>query len=182
VRDVTQATPIERAMALIAPPADRERQCRRFLSNNIMEIAEAGPPTAKKSKEQLTAAAEALRAALEAVKGMPPFRLFLLLESLQANFLDQLESAASTVALQAMRQRVPADGGRRTTDRYRKQEAAWAAWVLLEWYGQKRPTLTEGKPFPVLASILYEAATGKRDADLGYQCRVVSRTVKQHRK
>jgi hypothetical protein len=182
VRDVTQATPIERAMELIAPPADRERQCRRFLSNDIMEIAEAGPPTAKKSKEQLTAAAKALRAALEAVKAMPPFRRFLLLESLQANFLDQLASAASTVALQATRQRVPRDGGRRTDARYRKQEAAWAAWVLLERYGQKRPTLTKDGPFPELASTLYEAATGKRDADLWHQCLVVWRTVEQQRK
>jgi hypothetical protein len=98
-------------------------------------------------------------------------------------FLNELELAASSASLQAMRLRVWRSGGRQN---YRKQEAATCALLLLAHFGQ-RPTLTGSGPFFVLASVLYEAATGEPNIDLDGQCRAAHkqlphRTVEQRRK
>jgi hypothetical protein len=84
-------------------------------------------------------------------------------------FLSDLEIAALRAELQSMQLKVPRSGGQ---PNYRKQNAAEFALVLLMQFGRKQPTLTPSGPFFSLASVLYEAVTGKKDANLERQCRV----------
>lgn len=84
-------------------------------------------------------------------------------------FLSKLEYIAINLEQQSQQLKVPRSGGRPD---YRKQTAAEFALVIAH-YGRKHPTLTTGGPFLELASILYEAATGKRNVDLDRQCRTV---------
>ena len=56
---------------------------------------------------------------------------------------------------------------------YQKLAAAGSAYFLLARFGARKPTLSTGGDFLTLASILYEAATGKADIDLTHQCRVI---------
>jgi hypothetical protein len=196
MRDVTQATPIERAMELIAPPADREQRCRERLSRYVEDIArDTLPICAGEERTQLEDAAKALQKALKALKRLPrerqrwllppikragpgPLRLQDLIsdpisEDLRlAIFLNELEYTAISAELQAMRRKVPRSGGRPD---YRKQAAAMYALLLLVQFGRKRPTLTADGCFFNLASVLYEAATGKPDIDLSWHCQQVYR-------
>jgi hypothetical protein len=190
MRDVTSDTPSKRALALISAPEDRLQECQRFLGDCIKEITSGKPPASqKKLRAQLPLASKHFWAAL---KALPRSRLRLLPPSFlkPANsiadlldatrskqmtlhrqmFLGKLEYIAINLEQQSQQLKVPRSGGR--TD-YRKQTAAEFALVLLAHYGRKHPTLTTGGPFLELASILYEAATGKRNVDLDRQCRTV---------
>jgi hypothetical protein len=67
------------------------------------------------------------------------------------------------------RHRSAARTGRR--DDMVKANVAQHAYDLLDGYGSKKPNLTPEAPFYQLASLLYEAATGKIDIDLQRACR-----------
>jgi hypothetical protein len=209
MRDVTNDTPVARALALIDPPADQRQRCCERLSLCVEDIArDTLPISAGEERTQLEDAAKALQKALKALKRLPlsrqhrllppikragssaPLRLQDLIsdpvsENLRlAIFLNDLENVAIRADLQAVRRKVPRSGGR---PNYRKQAAAEYALTLLLQFGRKRPTLTGGGPFFDLASVLYEAATGKPDIDLSRQCRAAHkqlphRTVEQGRK
>jgi hypothetical protein len=218
VRDVTNDTPIGRALALIAPRADQEQRCRELLSQCVGDVASAAPPPAlpvrTTTREQLVKTAATLGRAAAAVKKLPhsrqrqllPPSIQLLPPSIKrvgtapprlqdlisdpdsqdlrlSIFLNELEYAAIQADLQVMHLKVRRAGG---VPNYRKQAAATWALLLLAHFGQ-RPTLTADRPFYTLASVLYEAATGKPDIDISRQCRAVHkqlphRTVGQRRK
>lgn len=191
MRDVTSDTPSKRALALISPPEDRLQECQRFLGDCIKEIARGEPPASQKElRAQLALASTHFRAALKAAQRLPRSRLMLLPPSslkparsiadlLDASrskqltlhrqrFLDELGYVAKSLEQQSEQLKVPRSGGR---PNYRKQAAAVSAWALLKLYGREPPTLTTDGLYFELASILYEAGTGKKDIDLDRECR-----------
>ena len=174
MRDVTNDTPVGRALALIAPSADREQQCRQFIVYFIGSIADSKPPVpGTRKKAQLSAAAAASQRALEAIKKVPELKCYLFPKRSELDvtiFLAQLECVALNAKWQSVSLTVPRSGGR---PNYRKQAAAGCAFALLLEFNRKRPALTTGGPFFELASVLYEAVTGKPSIDLSSQCRAV---------
>ena len=199
-----KSTPSERALVLISPPEDRLQECRRLLGDCIKEVASEKPPELqKKLRAQLALASKHFRAALKATQRLPRSRLILLpppfskpvgsladlldatrskqLTLHRQRFLDELGYVAKNLEQQSERLRVPRSGGH---PNYRKQAAAEFAWALLALYGRKRPTLTTGGPYFDLASLLYEAGTGKEAIDLRRQCRAAfpRRAVAQRKK
>lgn len=190
---MTSDTPAARALALIAPPGDRQQWCREALGQYTKMIADANkPPATRETKAQLSATAKSLRVALETIKKLPRSEQRRLLpdrarssERIKTSsimdliaddgltdlslelFLNELALAAANAEIRSMRLRVPRSGGR---PNYRKQAAAELALLLLVRF-DRQPTLTPDGPFFNLASVLYEAATGRKDANLERQCR-----------
>jgi hypothetical protein len=90
-------------------------------------------------------------------------------------FLNDLDQAAARTAARSKDQTVTHAERRRD---YQKLSSAQCAHDLLVDNG-KGPTLTLGGAFLELASVLYEAATGKVGVDLRSHCRSVSAELKQ---
>jgi hypothetical protein len=115
MRDVTNDTPVARALTLIAPPADQRQRCRELFSQFVEGVASAAPPPVSpvRTREQLVKAATALEKAAAAVKKLPHSRqrqlLPLRLQGLISDpvsqdlrlgiFLNELELAASSASL-----------------------------------------------------------------------------------
>jgi hypothetical protein len=189
MRDVTNDGPVTRALALIAPSKDRQQQRREDLLRYIKAIANDPPRVPRETRARLSLASKSLRTSLAAVRRLPRSQQSRLLPPLsQSNslmdlllhaprlaelrleiFLSDLRIAALSAELQSMRLKVPRSGGQ---PNYRKQSAAEFALLLLIQFGRKQPTLTPSGPFFSLASVLYEAVTGEKDANLERQCRV----------
>ena len=51
-----------------------------------------------------------------------------------------------------------------------KFQCAAEAFCLMEWFSAKEATFSEGGPFQIIAEKLYEAVTGKSDANLERAC------------
>jgi hypothetical protein len=182
-------TPIDRALALIAPNKDREQKCREVLDFYIKVIAKDPPLSPKNVRTQLAVVANMLRKALTAINQLPSTMQGNLLppvhhhsadvsvqDLLQTSknaelrlmiFLIELKYAATIAEIWSARMNVPRSGGRQD---YRKQAAATYAHLLLKQFGRRPPTLTVGGDYFELASVLYEAVTGKDNVILSSQC------------
>lgn len=87
---------------------------------------------------------------------------------------DYLASAAGEAMRAAPRRTRPSN--------MLKRFCALFAFDLIERFGGERATLTIDGPFFRLASVLYEAAAGTRDANLERACRLVFRSSHQARR
>jgi hypothetical protein len=183
--------PLERALAIVAPPEDHREDCRKTLKLTIDRIAKTPLRGTTNDSRQLAALADALRDTHKAIEGLghleqiflllkPPFNRPLRNSSLVARditaFLKELDQAAVLAAWQSKNVKVRRHNeGRR--DRQKFVTADCAYWLLLS--NGKRPTLTIKGPFLELASALYEAATGKNGVEFWSYCRSVSAKQKQ---
>jgi hypothetical protein len=64
-----------------------------------------------------------------------------------------------------------------------KHYCADEAFFLMEMFSTKAPTFSEGDPFRIIAEKLYEAVTGRKDADMERACDWIlkeRRKVRQH--
>jgi hypothetical protein len=181
-------SPIERALAVIAPSKNQRDDCREDLELVIPEIADTVPRRSITQSRQLTAVAESFRDTRRAIEKLslhdqilllrkPPFQRFSRptgppdnMRKLLAAFFHELNQLAAWAEEWSKFHKVPPSD--RPKDYQRLEAAKVAHWLLFE-FSAKRPSLTPGSDFLELASTLYEAATGKVDVDLRHQCRTV---------
>jgi hypothetical protein len=200
---------VDECIALIAPDAQHETECRRQIGHKInvlcwLDTPKIEPPpellgkedneenrrewfalmtlkltpAPKADREALLRFVDALAALTDAVAQLNEtrsghFLLSLLLPAFDAvKFSKELETLV-TIALKNGRQH---KGGMPFNKL--KLGAACCASLLIEDYGTKPPTLTIGGPYYELASVLYGAATGEREADLSRHCKWVRRIMR----
>jgi hypothetical protein len=186
-------SPIDRAVALIEPPDGRQDNCRLQISDQVWQIQNTVPRRSITDSKQFAAAADSLRKAHKAVKKLSYYYQDRLLHKLPLertprprgpehikpyfeNLFNELSEAAVWLDEQSMLHKVPHSDRRRD---YQKLYAAWSADWLLYAFSKKKISLTPDSDFLVLASTIYEAATGNADVDLRWQCRTVVADQKQ---
>jgi hypothetical protein len=183
-------SPLDRALAIIAPSKDQREDCRQDLQLTVDIIANTPVRRTMAHSMQFAALAKALRDMHKAIKKLdfldqsfllakPPFNRPLresssVVRDIEA-FMKELDQAAALIAEQSENVKVPA--AERARDRQKLVTADCAYWLLVN--NGKPPTVTDGGAFVRLANVLYEAVTGDPDADLRYQCRVISAKQKQ---
>ena len=179
--------PIDRALALIEPTNDRQDNCRLQISDQVWQIKNTAPRKSIIHSEQFAAAADSLRKAHKAIKKLSYYHQDRLLHKLPLertprprgpqhikpyfeSLFNELSEAAVWLDEQSMLHKVSHSDRRRD---YQKLTAAWSADWLLYAFSKKKITLTPDGVFLLLASTLYEVATGRADVDLRWQCRTV---------
>jgi hypothetical protein len=161
----------------ILEPAEHERQscCRHIASLFYILIWRHANPEARpaKAKNELLMDAQILRSAATLLRDKPYLNLFVMNEDEGMRTSERLASIASVL-----------EGGARTSKNSKKQTkppnrlkllCARGAHDLLQQFSgvDRRPTLSVDGAFHRLASVLYEAATGKSDVALERWCRTV---------
>jgi hypothetical protein len=189
-RNDSADSPFQRVLALIEPPKEQQDECREDLEYLISEIANTVPRRSVAQSNQLAAVADSLRLTRRAIQKLSLFDQVLLLreppfqrvfrgpdiKKRLAAFFHELDQSAAWADKWSKFHKVPPSDRRRD---YQKLEAANSADWLFFQFSSKQPSLSPGSDFLELASVLYEAATGKADIDLRWQCRIV---VEQKRK
>jgi hypothetical protein len=168
---------IGRMIEAIGPPADRLTMCRSDLEALLPKLRrrwrELPPPG--KARSALRDYAKALRnAKLHATK-VARFRKVARLDATKkdlwwdepSSFIADLEREIKSAEFYGDTLVVPRGSPRRDPN---KKLATVMARDLLREYG-KRATLTVDRPWLKLSSLLYEAITGIKDADLSGDCR-----------
>jgi hypothetical protein len=159
-------SPIDRALNVIKPPPDRWDACRQEIETFIAMLRDLdavikGLWSPAKVKQGFGRVAKAVEKAVYEARKMPAFQLRYL-----EDYVPRWKEDAKYVKSLAESTKVPP--GSRVWDDVKASCATLAEIYLLE-YGHK-PTRTEGGAFYTLASILYEAVTGKEE-DLSQYCR-----------
>jgi hypothetical protein len=194
---------INQALTIINPPAVQKGRCRTSVVWSIRRVIDAARiVSSKDQRDKLADAAQSLRKIRREIEKnarylllplpispipvpVPPNALEkyrqehekskkdlkrqrLLLES----FLRELDRSVARVDQLSKDAKPKRSGGKKD---YQKRDAALNAFILLRGFSGKRPTLTAVHK---LAGTLYEAATGKPDADLYPQCRVLFESIR----
>jgi hypothetical protein len=179
---------VDECIALIAPDAQHEPECRRQIERGIDMICwlyspkskvplsmlrelKLKPVGRKADREALLRFADALE---EAAMQLDKCGLYLSLRLPAfdaARFSKELKTLVTTAREVADSMHLPHGRSLNTL----KLMTAFHAQNLIEDYAIKPATLTIGGPYYELASVLYGAVTGERDADLSRQCKEASR-------
>jgi hypothetical protein len=164
---------IDECIALIAPAAQHETECRRQIEiHDVLSwIRRAGttPAARKADREALLRFADALADAAALLNETRcGHYLSLELHAFDAASTSKELETLVTAAREAAGNMDVKGGMPRN---YKKLAAAYWAHQLIKHYGSKRPTLTDGGSYYQLASVLYGAATGEHGVDLSRQCK-----------
>jgi hypothetical protein len=184
---------VDECIALIAPDAQHEAECRRQIERHVdmmrwfnlpkskLECRDAlwklklklRPVGRKADRETLLRFADALAdAAVQLNEPLcGPYLSRRLPTFDAAKFSKELETLV-TIAREVAGS-MHLEHGRPVN--MSKSIAAWSAEELIETWGTKPPTLTIDGPYYRLASILYGAGTGEHGVDLSRQCKETSR-------
>jgi hypothetical protein len=201
---------VDECIALIAPDAQHETECRRQIELMITLLYRVKTPKIEPPSELLEKEKEKQRARLmnlELTAGRKVDReallrfadaladaaaqlnethcgFYLSLQHLQLPTFDAAKFSKQLETLVTVAREVAnsmhVERGR-PFDTLKYAMAGWAK-RLIEDHGTKPPTLTIGGPYYELASVLYRAGTGKHAADLSRHCKLVARSTKGRNK
>jgi hypothetical protein len=176
-----QRQAIQRVLDVIGPLVSARMECLHFAVDAVRAIANKTPrEPSGKMKSQLKATAAAFRKARSALASLPDRLRYCVLVTLDApeRFVGDLDQLIERCGDQAGKIVVEGGGGGEDErlDARRKEAAAISAFELLAQYGDGFP---EGDRFYRLASLLFEAATGRAEVDCKNACLACSRPVRR---
>jgi hypothetical protein len=181
VGELPTAEIIGRCLEIIQPEPHKEDHCRADVDANILLLVKVhdDPGMFDQGHRHLE---RKYRDAAEALKGAAAIEWkFLARGETTQEAWQEMQAVLSRMADKAVQKAKEAAGlipRTRPPDRL-KSMCSFFAFDLLEDFSNRAPALTSDGPFYLLASVLYEAVTGKPNVSIEAACRETHRTKRQ---
>jgi hypothetical protein len=183
---------IERALRLISVSSDDEESCREHLASSIAmsKVCYSVEDLIKPGgaiKMELDTLAKSIKKTARLMEELSCESIAILFGEVAAGLVSDGRKSFGALYLlfEGLAQlvedkmaHVPVRKGAPKSDAS-KLRAAGCAYLSLTRFGGTPPTLTVGGPYYELASVLYEAITGKKSIDLQRQCKIMFAVFKE---